>query len=397
MILGKKERGDHTRGAPVSARPGVVACCLLCAMGPGAGAARGGDFADAVAAYVPAPGQFINSPQFNNPARALGAPVGGGTASPENSKLVSLGGFGGSITLRFSVPVEDDPANPFGLDCIVFGNASWVSGNPNRRFAEAGVIEISRDANGNGAPDDAWYVVTGSHLPVPAGVAMQGQMWDSSTGTATPPANVGWYPGVTYYPGWPGLYTTVGFRLPSVFETMVVVNPNGTAATLEGMFGYADCTPTMVLGDTDGDNVVDAPGMIAGEFYTTPDNPFVVGVTAGSGGGDGFDIAWARDPVSGAPARLDSFDFLRVSSGVNFVAGPLGELSTEVGGAARVRAKPGFFDMNGDGVADAEDLYRWHAAGGTDFTGESVIDSADSAMLQRCVRRGEAADMGVAR
>ena len=136
-----------------------------------ASAACAGDFADRVVDYSPAPGQFINNPQFNDPSRALGPPVGGGTDAADNTKLVSLGGFGGSITLAFDPPVLDDPRNPMGLDAIVFGNASWVGGDPRTRFAEAGVIEISRDANGNGLADDAWFVIPGSSIPSAPGGA----------------------------------------------------------------------------------------------------------------------------------------------------------------------------------------------------------------------------------
>ncbi|MCP4248931.1 MAG: hypothetical protein GY778_17960, partial [bacterium] len=39
-------------------------------------------FASQVIAYDPAPGQFVNVPEFDDPARALGPPQGGGTASP---------------------------------------------------------------------------------------------------------------------------------------------------------------------------------------------------------------------------------------------------------------------------------------------------------------------------
>ncbi|MFM9956991.1 MAG: hypothetical protein ACKVZJ_02865 [Phycisphaerales bacterium] len=350
-------------------------------------------------AYVPAPGQLINAAQFGDPSRAVGAPIGGGTVAPDNTKLVTLGGFGGSITLRFVPPIEDDPANPYGIDAIIFGNALYASANPNRRFAEAGVIEISRDDNANGVADDAWFVIPGSHLPAPPVSAAQTQPWDSLAGTPTPPTNLAWYPAPPNFIGWPMSYATTGLRLPGLFEAQVVVNPNGLSATLEGARGYADFTPTLLLGDTDADNLVDLPGMDAGLFYTEPDNPFVVGVSPGSGGGDGFDVRWAVDAATGAAALRDRFDFVRISTGVNFIAGPLGELSTEVGGVARVRARPEFFDVTSDGAADAEDLYRWHAAGGTlaDFTGEGVVDDADSALLQRCVRRGEAADVGVGR
>ena len=121
-------------------------------------------FASRVIDYSPGDGQFVNDPNFNDPVRALGAPIGGGTLNPDQSKLVTLGGHGGSITLGFNGTVRDDPSNPFGLDCIVFGNSFYLGGNPNVRFAEAAIIEISRDDNGNGMPDDAWYLIPGPDL-----------------------------------------------------------------------------------------------------------------------------------------------------------------------------------------------------------------------------------------
>ena len=80
-------------------------------------------FASRVIEYTPAPGQFVSDPAFNDPSRSLGAPVGGGLLTADLTSLVPLGGFGGSLTLAFDTPVEDDANNPLGLDCIVFGSA----------------------------------------------------------------------------------------------------------------------------------------------------------------------------------------------------------------------------------------------------------------------------------
>lgn len=370
-----------------------IGLLFLCAGACLGGGARAGDFADVLVSYDPAPGQFINQAIFNDPTRALGAPVGGGTATPDNSKLVSLGGFGGSITLGFSETVRDDPCNPYGLDAIVFGNALWLGGNANRKWCEAGVIEISRDVNGNGIADDPWYVIPGTHLPpnggsgAPAEHALT-QEWDNSAGTPTPPANVGWYPSPGFHPGFPSSYATTGYRLPALFDAQFITNPNGLTSTTEGYSGYADASPTLILGDMDGDNVVDDPLVTAEQFYTRPDNPYVVGVTPGSAGGDAFDIAWAVDPATGAPAELDGFDFIRISTGAHFIAGVLGEVSTEIGGVARVRAEEAFFDRTGDGAADVEDLYAWERSR-DDVDGDGAIDERDRRMLVRCVRRAE--------
>lgn len=307
-------------------------------------AAAQSDFATRVLAYRPAPGQFAQDAEFGDPGAALGPPVGAGVFDGDETKAVTLGGFGGSIVLGFDRPVRDDPKNRLGLDFIVFGNAFWSGGDPNRRWAEPATVEISADANGNGVADDPWYVIRGSHLAVPA-QHWQSQTWDDDADDPTyPPLYAWWIP-----PGEHGVWQTWGFRLPAEpFETMLVLdNPNGPFAADEGIWGYADLSPTLVLGDLDGDGVVDDHAMLPEEFYTTPDDPFAVGVDAGSGGGDAFDIAWAVDPATGAPAGLRSFDFVRITNATNVVFGPFGERSAEVCGVADVRPP-----TRGEGLSD---------------------------------------------
>lgn len=307
-------------------------------------------FATTVVAYDPAPGQFVNNAAFNDPAMALAAPNGAGTGAPNNSSMVSLGGFGGSITLGFDHTIDDDAANPFGLDVIVFGNAFWAAGDANRRWAECAYVEVSRDANGNSLADDQWYLIPGSHITNPIGQT-QSQIWDDNFGDAThPPANPAWWPA-----GLDSPFDTTAFRLPpAVFDIAVLENPNGLAAEIEGVWGYADHSPTLVLGDLNADNVVDDAGAFLEAFYVVPDNPFAVGITHGSGGGDGFDIAWAIDVATGAPANLAGIDFVRITNGVNFVAGALGEISAEIDAVADVAAGS-LGDANGDGEIDDND------------------------------------------
>jgi hypothetical protein len=294
-------------------------------------------FAAAVLDYRPAPGQFVQDAAYNDPASALGPPIGGGTLDGNDTKAVTLGGFGGSITLAFDHAVRDDPGNPLGLDFIVFGNAFWPNGDPNRRWAEPATIEISHDANGNGLADDPWYLIPGTHLSDPL-ATYQPQTWDDNTNDSTsPPALDSWLP-----PGETGTWQTWSFRLPAdPFESSLILdNPNGPFATEEGVVGYADCSPTLLLGDLDGDNVIDDPDARPERFYTTPDDPFTVGIDAGSGGGDAFDIAWAIDPVTNQPANLRSFHFIRITNATNAVFGPFGERSAEVCGVADVTARP---------------------------------------------------------
>lgn len=122
-------------------------------------------WADAVVEYTQGAGvgaDFVTGSQFNNPSVSLGEPTrytsepenfGGATTPLQSSfratELVSIG-RGGSLTVRFDEPVVDDPANPFGIDLLVFGNAfyfdaNFPSGVAGALAAEGGMIEVSDD------------------------------------------------------------------------------------------------------------------------------------------------------------------------------------------------------------------------------------------------------------
>lgn len=365
-------RLTHALRAHCIALSGLGADVAVGASAPPAFAAS--PFAARVIAFAPAPGQFINSAAFDDPARALGPPVGGGTVAADNSSVVSLGGFGGSLILAFDHTVLDDPRNPDGLDFIVFSNAFWTNGDPTRRNAEPAVVEISLDVNGDGIANDPWFVIPGSSLPSPPTLALQAQDWDDDAATATPPVDLMWYPSPALYPGVGASFTTVGFALPNEFDAAVLDNPAGPGATVEAHFGYAELSPTMILGDLSGatgaigDNSLsdpeDNPAIAPAAFYTVPDDPFAVGVDAGSGGGDAFDIAWAVNPATGAPANLAGFDFIRLSAAVAALRGPLGEASPEIDAVADVRPVTLVEDLDGDGAVGPADLLALLAAWG---------------------------------
>lgn len=296
-------------------------------------------FATRVLAYDPAPGQFVRSSDYNDPSRALGAPVGGGLYAADNSKVVTLGGFGGSITLGFDAPIVNLPPtaeNPRGLDFILFGNAFFITVDGEYRFAEAAVVEVSADINHNGLADDPWYLIPGSALaggPWPR--ARVSKTWDTNVADATySPASAAWIPLSRS-----GTWTTSAYLLPtSQFTTPVYFGVSGIGAAL-GTWGYADCSPTLALGDIDGDGVIDDPAADPTVFYTRPSDPITPpsgGVATGSGGGDAFDITWAVDPSTGQPAGLTQVDFVRVTTAVDAIVPFFGEVSSEVSGVARV-------------------------------------------------------------
>jgi len=350
--------------------------CAAVAVGASAPHARAAasPFACRVVAYLPAPGAFINSAAFNDAAQALGPPIGGGTVAPDNSSVVTLGGFGGSVILAFDHTVLDDPRNRLGLDFIVYSNAFWVGGDPTRRGAEPAIIEISRDVNGDGLANDPWFVIPGSSLPDPPAAALAIQQWDNDPATTTAPADVSWYPSTTFFPSIPASFATTGFSLPSVFDPLILDNPNGPGATAEAHYGYAELSPTLLLGDRSGatgatgDNNLndpqDDPSIAPESFYTAPDDPFAVGVDAGSGGGDAFDIAWAVDAASGAPANLAGFDFIRLSAGVITLRGVFGDVSPEIDAVADVKPATLLADIDGDGTVGPNDLLAMLASWG---------------------------------
>jgi hypothetical protein len=74
-------------------------------------------------------------PGYNDPTAALGAPsqvtpgTYGGPVDPFDapylpSQIVGIG-TGGSLTLQFNAPIQNNPDHPFGLDFIIFGHAGF--------------------------------------------------------------------------------------------------------------------------------------------------------------------------------------------------------------------------------------------------------------------------------
>lgn len=283
------------------------------------------EFAAEVIEYFPASGQWVNTTDFNNPQKALGAPVGLSLDAPDNTSIVSLGAFGGRIVLKFDHTVMDDPRNSMGLDAIVFGNGFWKLINPHWRWQEPGNIEISRDVNGNGIADDIWYLIPGSHTQYPS--LNPTDISYHRTDPAYLPEEKSHYPSPTYFPNYPDFVTFNHFIVPDEIAGNYE-NPNYGISDDETVWGYCDLSPTApdVVGD--------------GAIYLIPDNPYKVGLIVESGGGDAFDIADAIDPLTGEKANLDGFDFIRITSASDvFYSYPfLLEISTEVDAVSDARA-----------------------------------------------------------
>lgn len=87
-------------------------------------------FADVVVDYQSGTG-FV--PGYIHPSSALGQPgqpdTWGFAVDPfapawQTNQVVSLG-TGGSLTVQFATPIANDPAHPFGIDFLVFGNTGF--------------------------------------------------------------------------------------------------------------------------------------------------------------------------------------------------------------------------------------------------------------------------------
>lgn len=131
----------------------------------GALARPSGSFASGVVSYTQGTGVAAG---YDDPTRALGEPTrltGVGTeyqsttnpfaGAYESTDLVTVG-RGGSLVLAFDHAVTNDPANPYGVDLLVFGNSFYIDngGVADGLFGGVGTIEVSADGLD-------WRLITG--------------------------------------------------------------------------------------------------------------------------------------------------------------------------------------------------------------------------------------------
>jgi PEP-CTERM motif len=163
-------------------------------------------FADSVISYTEGSGVASG---YNDPTAALGAPSQvtpgeyGGPVDPFDppylsSQIVGIGN-GGSLTLQFNTPIQNNPNNPFGLDFIIFGHAGFNITNG--------------DYSGGGITDGTLF--TGGTSDVRVSVSADGTTFYTLNPTLTPQVD--------------GLFPTDGSGNP-----FLPVNPALTAADFAG-------------------------------------------------------------------------------------------------------------------------------------------------------------------
>lgn len=249
--------------------------------------------------YMPAAGQFVNElPPYEEGddettmcAKCL--------QRLEQGSLVSLGGFGGYITVGFDSPILNHTGK---YDFRILGNAFDGS-------AEPGIVLVSKDTNGNGLPDDEWYELKGSEYDNPRTIHNYEITYYKSD---IEPNRIRWTDNQgeegyitktihdqSYYPSWitASTLTFKGSRLP---DNGFFDNSLNKWVMSSYKYGYADNQPN----NSDGSK---------------------------------FKIDWAIDS-NGNQVQLDAIDFIRIYTAVNqqIPSGAVGELSTEVQGIERL-------------------------------------------------------------
>jgi hypothetical protein len=123
-------------------------------------------FADAVISYNSGTGFAAG---YTSPSAALGAPASGSAITPfappfSKTQLVSIGA-GGEITLQLSTPILNDPADPYGVNFMLFANQFFIE---NSKDEVSGLSDHVDSILVQVSPDDStWYTLNPSLAPQP--------------------------------------------------------------------------------------------------------------------------------------------------------------------------------------------------------------------------------------
>lgn len=271
--------------------------------------------------YRPAPGQFIDYTQFLEQGEDISILSEEQVCQrlndliskyPANSYLLSLGAFGGSVTVR----MKESVSNGEGADFKIYGNAiyepNFTPSNSSRPggSAEPGIIWVSEDVNANGIADDPWYEIAGSeygidsteirdyaivyYRPDPDTMAV---MWKDNQGDTGYILRNDFHKQPTYFPLWLDSDSLIfkGARLKDNAQWVDLGSGSGKWVLFTYPWGYADNRSNM----DEGSNI---------------------------------DIDWAVDSL-GNHVRLSKVDFIRVVCAINqYPATLIGEVSTEFAG-----------------------------------------------------------------
>ena len=275
--------------------------------------------------YRPAPGQFVNElPYYDEGDTAEDmARKAEECIAYDERVLISLGGYGGYVVFGFDHMVENRPGL---MDFEILGNGFYSNANPNTGASkeggscEPGIVMVSRDDNGNGLPDDAWYELAGSEYHSPATIHRY------SITYYRPDEDKERVP----YPGYAFINDTAYVRWTD--------NQGGAGHVYRNVYHSQSYWPQWLSvesltfeGTLLADNYVDESG--TGSYYVQ--YAYAWGYADNHPNTDDrskFNIEWAVDE-SGNSVNLSGIHFVKVYTGVNQYCGWLGETSTEIMGA----------------------------------------------------------------
>ena len=240
-----------------------------------------------VLSYRPAPGQYTN--------KNIGDLKSAETIVGNKTGIVSLGAWGGSIIFTFDHTIVNQENKK---DFIIYANAF-------KGFSEPGIVQVSFDDNGNGLADDTWYEIAGSA--------------HAKTETLHK-------------------YKTTYINPKNDTKAVSWTDNKGNSGSIKA--GSTNKYPLFI----DEQNKVTYTGTrifttVKGSRFISTE-PLEWGYVdnysadySKNGNGNIFDIDWAVDADMN-PVTLKGIDFVKVYTGAQLDLGFLGEISTEVKGAA---------------------------------------------------------------
>lgn len=272
--------------------------------------------------YCPAPGQYTNVlPQYaegDTPAEM--AEKAEKAIAGNAGSMICLGAFGGYVVFGFDHTIVNEPGH---YDFTVLGNAFYQNGlGAEGGSSEPGIVMVSRDVNGNGLPDDAWYELAGSEYYKPT--TRHGYT-------------------ITYYRPDASHVATPDNDNKSLIDTSFVAwttSTGGSGHVYKNSFHRQNYYPEWIEADSYSfsgtllaNNAKDLSGkgtnyVLYCYGYGYVDNH----PNADPQNRSKFNIDWAVDE-DGQRVIIDGIDFVKVYTAVNQYAGWLGETSTEVSNA----------------------------------------------------------------
>ena len=267
--------------------------------------------ADKVVDYLAVNSQYTNSGPYGlYPEYTLG-----------RNSLNSLGNFGGYITYYFKEGLTDDPANQYGVDFYIDGNAiKDTTTGTGLGFMEPGQVWVSEDGS-------AWYALAGSeHYDADT-------LWDYTVTYSKNGAGTSWYDN----------YGNSDKTVGRSFSWPLAENYPLNALAKQDSFALTGILIPSVKGITGDDDLYSCS---SGARFGYVDvlvngtaNPYAENDSY-QNASSGFDLAWAVD-AAGNPIDVSgkSFHYVKVVTASNIVAGSANEKSTEVANITRASAQ----------------------------------------------------------